>query len=139
MKHQIFQHIPSGLEEPIDVKKFDLFLNEVGYTCYHLEVNKFDRHPGTSSGWVKRAYDPQTKVWVEFPYNSHYCHFDIFNVSCAGPERALTVFLIPDDEKEEKLTTNCQACVRWEPWGFRVCLVPEWDFYKKDSGSALYF
>lgn len=138
MKHRIFQHIPSGMEEPTEVKKFELFVNRAGYTCYYMEVNKFDRNPGTSFGWAKGSYDPQSKSWVEFPYNSHYCHFDIFNVSCVGPERALTVFLVPENEDEEKLTTNSQACVRWEPWGFRVCLIPDWDFFEEKSLSAFY-
>lgn len=138
MKHRIFQYTPPHPCTPTEVERFQIFANRVGHTCYYLEVSKFDRHPGTQSGWVKRAYDPQTKEWIEFPYCSHYCHFDIFNISSCGPERALAVYLIPENEDEENLVMNCQTCVKWEPWAFRVCLIPDLDFFPSGSNQTVH-
>lgn len=128
MKHEIYYYKTFGEGPSVEVESFSLFTNRAGYTTYSLSVNRFERHPDTSSGWVGRAFNPETKAWVEFPYRSHYTIFHIYNGNLGGPERAFTVFLIPESQAEEELVTNCQACVRWEPWAFQVCLIPDKDF-----------
>lgn len=129
MKHRIFYYKPYGNGLTTEVQKFSLFKNQVGYTTYNLEVNRFDRNPGTDSGWVGRAYDPESETWEEFPYRAHYTNFQIYNGCLPGPEKSFAVFLIAENEEEGSLVTNCQTCVRWEPWAFQVCLIPDLDFF----------
>lgn len=79
------------------------------------------------------GFDPQTKRMVKFDRCAHYTHFDIYNYSAGGPERALTVYLISENDEEERLVMNCQTCVKVELWGFRVCLISDLDFYPPGS------
>ena len=129
MKPVIFQHLPTGDNIPTEHSKFSLFVNQVGNWCYSFNCNKFDRHPGTSSGWVQRVFDPNTEKMVKFDRPAHYTNFDIYNYDAGGPERALTVYLIAEDDEEEALVTTCQTCIKNELWGFRVCLIPDSNFY----------
>lgn len=129
MKHRIFYYKPFKNGIVTKVTEFSLFQNRAGYTTYNLEVDKFDRHPDTNSGWVGRAYDPEEKKWVDFPYRAHCTDFHIYNGCLPGPEKAFSVLLVAEDKWEEALITNCQACVRWEPWAFQVCLIPGQDFF----------
>lgn len=137
MKHRIFHFPTFSNEPPVEVKNIELFTTRVGYPCYHIELNLFDRYSDTNSGWIKKAVDPQTGTWVEFPYRSHYTNFYLYSSSMLAQDRALTVYLIPESKEEEDLVSNCQTSVRWEPWAFRVCLIPNQDFYPPSKNEAL--
>lgn len=129
MKHRIFYYKPYGNGPTTEVQKFSLFKNRAGYTTYNLEVSRFDLNHSTYSSWAGKAYDPEGEVWEEFPHRAHYTNFSIYNDYLPGLEKAFAVYLIAENEEEQSLVTNCQACVRYQPWSFQVCLIPDSDFF----------
>jgi hypothetical protein len=136
MKHRIIHYNSTTNGSTAEVQNFSLFTNRAGYTTYNFQVNKFVRHPLTNSGWVGRTYVPESQTWDEFSHRAHFTNFSFYNGFLGGSEKLselpsleFAVFLIAENELERDLVTNCQACVRWEPWAFQVCLIPDLDFF----------
>lgn len=138
MKPVIFRHLPTGGGVATEHSNFNLFVNQVGNWCYSFDCNRFDHNPGTSSGWVQLVYDPEKKEMMKFERPAHYTNFDFYNFSAGGPERSLTVYLVAENDEDEALVLTCQTCIKKESWGFRVCLIPDSNFYLNPSPHPLF-